>query len=273
MKPIVTRTISGAVYIVLMLGSVLVGPLTFGLVQFIFLILCLTEFKNMFEQTDHPIKSASFILSGILIYLIVILYLFDIWGMGYLLLIILVIFKLIIGELFKEHKNPIVSIGVELFGLLYIVLPFALLNFFFYPELNFGGPANYLLIGLFIVIWGNDTFAYLSGMMFGKHKLFERISPKKTWEGAIGGGIFAIIAAIVLAYFFPELSTIEWIGFALIIIIFGTFGDLFESLIKRSLGLKDSGTIMPGHGGILDRFDSILMAVPFAYIYVVFVIN
>ena len=273
MKPIITRTISGAVYIILMMGSVLVGPIAFGTVLFVFLILCLTEFKKMFEKTDNPIEAANFILSGILIYLIVILFLLDVWGMSYLLLIILVIFKLIIGELFKEHKNPITIIGVEFFGLLYIVLPLALLNFFYYPELNFGGPANHLLIGFLIVIWGNDTFAYLSGMMFGKHKLFERISPKKTWEGTIGGGIFSIIAAIVLSLFFNDLNAFEWIGYALTIVIFGTFGDLFESLIKRSLGVKDSGNIMPGHGGILDRFDSILMAAPFAYIYIVFVLN
>jgi phosphatidate cytidylyltransferase len=153
------------------------------------------------------------------------------------------------------------------------VLPFTLLNFFFYPELNYGFPTVSLLVGFFVLIWGNDTFAYLSGMAFGKHKLFERISPKKTWEGAIGGGLFSVVAAIVLSFFFEELNVYEWMGFALTIIIFGSFGDLFESLIKRSVGIKDSGTIMPGHGGILDRFDSILMAAPFAYIYIIFVLN
>ena len=139
--------------------------------------------------------------------------------------------------------------------------------------MNYGFPTSSLLVGFFIVIWGNDTFAYLSGMAFGKHKLLERVSPKKTWEGTFGGALFSFIAVIVLSLFFKELNAFEWIGFALTIIIFGTFGDLFESLIKRTLGLKDSGNIMPGHGGILDRFDSILMAAPFAYIYIVFVLN
>ncbi len=194
--------------------------------------------------------------------------------MRYLLLIFLIIFKIILGELFLQNKNPIINIGVTLTGLLYIVLPFSILNFFYYPEMNYGFPSGRpLLIGFFIIIWGNDTFAYLSGMAFGKHKLFERISPKKTWEGTIGGGVFAVIAAIVLSFIYKDFNAFEWMGFALTIIIFGTFGDLFESLIKRTIGLKDSGNIMPGHGGILDRFDSILIAAPFAYLYIVFVIN
>lgn len=273
MKPIVTRTFSGAIYIILMLGSVILGPYVFGAVQLVFLFLCLLEFQKMYIAAEASIGKTSFILSGILSYFIVLLFLWDVWGIQYLLLIILIIFKIIIGELYRENKYPITSIGIEILGLIYIVLPFSLLNFFFYPEMNYGFPSGSLLIGFFIVIWGNDTFAYLSGMAFGKHKLFERISPKKTWEGTFGGALFSIIAAIVLSLFFKELNAFEWIGFALTIIIFGTFGDLFESLIKRTLGLKDSGNIMPGHGGILDRFDSILMAAPFAYIYIVFVLN
>jgi phosphatidate cytidylyltransferase len=109
--------------------------------------------------------------------------------------------------------------------------------------------------------------------MFGRHKFFERLSPKKTWEGTIGGALFGIAGSFVLSLFYPELTIPEWIGYALTIIIFGTFGDLFESMMKRTAGLKDSGNIMPGHGGILDRFDSILMAAPFAFIYIVFVLN
>jgi phosphatidate cytidylyltransferase len=273
MKPILTRTFSGAVYIILMLGSVILGRYAFGVVQFFFLLLCLIEFKRMFTVAGLSVGNTDFLVEGLLSYIIIILFLWDIWGMKYLLLILLIIFKIIIGELFVENKSPIVNIGIKIAGMVYIVLPFSLLNFFFYPEMNYGFPSNSLLIGFFIIIWGNDTFAYLSGMAFGKHKLFERISPKKTWEGAIGGALFAIIASIVFSVFYPELNPFEWIGFAMIIIIFGTFGDLFESMIKRSFGLKDSGNIMPGHGGILDRFDSILMAVPFTYSYIVFVLN
>lgn len=139
--------------------------------------------------------------------------------------------------------------------------------------MNFTHHSISLLLGFFIVIWTNDTFAYLSGMFIGRHKFFERISPKKTWEGTAGGLVFGLAAGYILSLFFDDFSLSEWLGYALTIIIFGTFGDLFESLIKRTLGLKDSGNIMPGHGGILDRFDSILLAAPFAFIYIVFVLN
>ena len=273
MKPIVTRTLSGAVYIALMLGSVLAGRFVFGAVQLLFIILCLIEYRKIASIGGITIGSLNLLAAGVLSYVVVILYLWDIWNMRYLLLIFLIIFKIILGELFLQNKHPIINIGVTLTGLFYIVLPFSILNFFYYPEMNYGFPSGSLLVGFFIIIWGNDTFAYLSGMAFGKHKLFERISPKKTWEGTIGGCVFAVIAAIVLSFIYKDFNVFEWMGFALTIIIFGTFGDLFESMIKRTIGLKDSGNIMPGHGGILDRFDSILIAAPFAYLYIVFVIN
>ena len=124
-----------------------------------------------------------------------------------------------------------------------------------------------LPLSIFIFNWVNDTGAYCTGMLFGKHRLFERISPKKSWEGSIGGAVFSIIAAIVLAHFFTFLSTGVWIGLGLTVVVFGTWGDLTESLMKRTLGIKDSGNILPGHGGMLDRFDSTLMAVPAAVVY------
>ena len=112
-----------------------------------------------------------------------------------------------------------------------------------------------------------ETGAYCTGMLFGKHKLFERISPKKSWEGSIGGGIFCIIASFLLSHFFPFMSTGVWIGLALTVVVFGTWGDLTESLLKRRLGIKDSGNILPGHGGMLDRFDSAILAIPAAVVY------
>ena len=119
----------------------------------------------------------------------------------------------------------------------------------------------------FLLVWVNDTFAYLSGSLFGKHKLFPRISPKKSWEGSIGGGVFSIASSFVFAHYFSFLSVWEWAGLALVVVIFGTWGDLTESLMKRQLGIKDSGHILPGHGGMLDRFDSALLAIPAAVVY------
>ncbi len=124
-----------------------------------------------------------------------------------------------------------------------------------------------LPLSIFIFNWVNDTGAYCTGMLFGKHKLFERISPKKSWEGSIGGSVFCIISSFILAHFFPFMSTGVWIGLALTVVIFGTWGDLTESLLKRRLGIKDSGNILPGHGGMLDRFDSAILAIPAAVVY------
>ena len=125
----------------------------------------------------------------------------------------------------------------------------------------------YSPLSIFIFNWVNDTGAYCTGMLFGKHKLFERISPKKSWEGSIGGSVFCIISSFILAHFFPFMSTGVWIGLALTVVIFGTWGDLTESLLKRRLGIKDSGNILPGHGGMLDRFDSAILAIPAAVVY------
>jgi len=125
-----------------------------------------------------------------------------------------------------------------------------------------------LLLGYFVILWINDTFAYLFGTAFGKHRLFERISPKKSWEGSIGGALISIIAAWLIASFTNSLPLIHWIVIAIIIVICGTLGDLVESMLKRSLNCKDSGTLLPGHGGILDRFDSVLISAPIIFVYI-----
>ena len=153
---------------------------------------------------------------------------------------------------------------------IYIALSFALLNVLAYHSSATESVSQYnpiLPLSIFIFNWVNDTGAYCTGMLFGKHRLFERISPKKSWEGSIGGAVFSIIAAIVMAHFFTFLSTGVWIGLGLTVVVFGTWGDLTESLMKRTLGIKDSGNILPGHGGMLDRFDSTLMVVPAAVVY------
>ncbi len=149
-------------------------------------------------------------------------------------------------------------------GQVFIALPFSLLNFLVFPSGEFN-PV--FLLSLFVLIWTNDTGAYVVGISFGKHKLFERISPKKSWEGFFGGIFFALILAYFLPQITGEIDILRWFGFALIAVVFGTWGDLIESLIKRTVDVKDSGNILPGHGGLLDRFDSLLFAVPLIYIY------
>ena len=153
---------------------------------------------------------------------------------------------------------------------LYVALPFALLNVLAFqnsPETSSVTYNPILPLSIFVFIWLSDTGAYCVGSLIGKHRLFERISPKKSWVGSIGGAFFSIASSFVFAHFFPFMSTWQWAGLAVTVVIFGTWGDLTESLMKRQLGIKDSGNILPGHGGMLDRFDSALMAIPAAVVY------
>lgn len=186
---------------------------------------------------------------------------------------------LMISELYRKADNPLNNLAFTMLSQLYIALPFSLLNL-----LAFRIPADQssviyqplLPLAVFVFIWLSDTGAYCVGSLLGKHRLFERISPKKSWEGSIGGAIFAVIAALIFSHCtripLPEAQTLtmntwHWVGLALIVVVFGTWGDLTESLIKRQLGIKDSGNILPGHGGMLDRFDSALMAIPASVLY------
>ena len=188
-------------------------------------------------------------------------------------LLILLLFPIIIAFELFSRKHDWGRTGSVLTGYFYVVIPFGLMNSFFL--LNHDGVYSvYLLLSFFVIVWCNDIFAYLSGSFIGKHKLFERVSPKKTWEGFAGGLLFALLAAYILSFIFKQLqlSFIEWMFFAVIVVIAATIGDLSESMLKRNAGVKDSGNLMPGHGGVLDRFDAILFATPFVFIYIKFLL-
>lgn len=175
-----------------------------------------------------------------------------------------------IKELYSKHDNPIANLGVIMLSQLYIVLPLSLINVLaFTPFECFSDKADFfaLPLSIYIFIWINDTGAYLSGVTLGRHKLFPRISPKKSWEGAIGGALLTVASALGVAHFFPFLNVWQWMGMALVVVVFGTFGDLTESMMKRHLAIKDSGHLLPGHGGILDRLDSMLFAIPAVVVY------
>lgn len=177
---------------------------------------------------------------------------------------------MMITELYLKKKNPTGNWAYSMLSQLYVALPFALLNVLAFqnsPETSSVTYNPILPLSIFVFIWLSDTGAYCVGSLIGKHRLFERISPKKSWEGSIGGGIFSIASSLGFAYFFPFMPGWQWVGLAIVVVIFGTWGDLTESLMKRQLGIKDSGNILPGHGGMLDRFDSALMAIPAAVVY------
>ena len=188
---------------------------------------------------------------------------------------LLTIVYLFISELYTGSENAIEDWAHTMLGQMYIALPFSTINVLAFNGVSGGQTVyNYIVpLCVFIFLWTNDTGAYCSGSLFGKHKLFPRISPGKTWEGSIGGALLVLAAAAVVFHFFPQIETDlgmslpEWMGLGLVIVVFGTWGDLVESLFKRTLGIKDSGNILPGHGGMLDRFDSSLMAMPAAVVY------
>lgn len=188
---------------------------------------------------------------------------------------LLTVVYLFISELYTGSRNAIDNWAHTMLGQMYIALPFSTINVLaFNASANGQTVYNYIIpLSVFIFLWTNDTGAYCSGSLFGRHKLFPRVSPGKTWEGSVGGAVLVLVAAAVVYYVFPDIATglglslVQWMGLGLVIVVFGTWGDLVESLFKRTLGIKDSGNILPGHGGMLDRFDSSLMAMPAAVVY------
>lgn len=186
---------------------------------------------------------------------------------------LLTVIYLFASELYLKNENPVHDWAYTMLSQMFIALPLSMINILAF-DVQSDGFVHYdmmIPLMLFVFLWVNDSGAYCSGSLFGRHKLFPRISPGKTWEGSIGGGILVLIVAVVVGYLLGDGHTLSipmWMGLGLVVVIFGTLGDLVESLFKRTLGIKDSGNILPGHGGILDRFDSSLMAIPAAVVYI-----
>lgn len=182
----------------------------------------------------------------------------------YFLIFPLIAFVYVIKLYKKTEQKPFTNIAFTFLGVFYVAVPFALLNVATFEE----GYYNYeIILGSLLILWASDSGAYFAGTLFGKHRLFERISPKKSWEGFWGGAALAIVITYVLTLYFHSLTLVDWMIVSLIIIIGGTFGDLIESLLKRSIEIKDSGDSLPGHGGFLDRFDGLLISAPFIVAY------
>ncbi len=271
MNETLKRAISGAVYIVLLLASILYSTESFFILFGLFLLIAAYEFSSLVQIN----KIASLFIS-VIAYSSITYLLFNKIHLSKNFDITLSIATLFISIkciyfLFENKKGKLDSISkyIYLFG--YIILPFLII-----AKIPFGlkGYNPKIIIGIFILIWTNDTFAYIVGKSIGRHKLFERISPKKTIEGFVGGVVFAMIAGYLISKFyikaspkFSDQSIIIWTTIALIVGVFGTIGDLVESKFKRIAGVKDSGKIMPGHGGILDRLDSVIFVAPYIFLF------
>lgn len=268
MNNLLVRGLTGVVFVTALLGSILWNEIAAVSVISLFWLGGILEFYRLFRS--HPIVDMRMwmnITFAIAIFMLLVASLYSFVPGMFSLLSIPLVFVLSITELWRKKKNPIINMAVSTFALVYLVTPFVLMIYLHHldqPVIAGTADKHYLpiLAGFFILVWANDTFAYLTGMLLGKTKLFESISPKKTWEGTIGGILFTILAGYLISLYTSTDDTYFWIIGAAIIAPFSTLGDLLESQIKRSLKVKDSGSILPGHGGILDRFDAAMFSIP-----------
>ncbi len=267
MNNLVTRTITGVFFVAAIIGTMILHPLAFGAVFFLVLLVGTHELFVMVEKQGFPLMTVPAYLFSSVIYILAVLvanHLLPFYSLAFIPVLLILFF---IVELFSKKDNPVASIAFSLLPAIYLAIPLATLSFLFDPALHGTNFRFFIPLGFFLILWAHDIFAYLTGLAIGRHKLFERISPKKTWEGSMGGVIFALLMAWALSLFMSDLDMFQWLGMALIIAIFGTLGDLAESMIKRNFGVKDSGSILPGHGGVLDRFDATLFAAPAVLVY------
>ncbi len=266
---LLARTLTGAIFVGAIVGSLMFSPLVFACLFLGIALLAIHEFYRLLNSVKG-IKVQIFAgsIAAAVLYISLAVVALGFAEPSSLLINLLWPPLLFIVELYQKNENPVSNIAYTFLGLAYVVAPLALLNFFFLPLSAEGEHYYGFLLGFFVILWSYDSFAYLTGMLIGRHRLFPRISPKKSWEGAIGGFVFGLLAAWILSGFFPEFDLFTWIIAALLIMIFGTFGDLSESMIKRSLDIKDSGNLLPGHGGLLDRFDAALLAAPAVFVFI-----
>ena len=267
----VQRTITGILFVVILVGCILLTPISFGILFALISALSVYEFGQLMDKSKQvAINKKITSLAGAYLFLAVMAFCTGATDAQVFLPYLLLLLYLMITELYLKKENPLGNWAFTMLSQLYIALPFALLNILAFHNDVASSSVSYnpvLPLSVFVFIWLSDTGAYCVGSLIGKHRLFERISPKKSWEGSIGGGVFSIASSLVFAHYFPFLHLAEWMGLAFTVVVFGTWGDLTESLMKRQLGIKDSGNILPGHGGMLVRFDSALMAIPAAVIY------
>lgn len=262
MSELAKRTVFGSLFVIVMIGSILLNYWAFFVVMLATVMIGSQEVsKLMLKENNRGLTVATVILGTLFFVLSVVLYPYS-----HIFQIVLLLTPLLIALFSKKY--PFEKVAVSCWtAMFFVALPCILLmEFYWNSPVKLDG--KYLIIMLFCLIWINDIFAYLTGMAIGKHKLFERISPKKTIEGSMGGLVMTIVVAFLVNHYWL-LAMDDWkmMGMAMVVVVFGSLGDLCESMMKRQAGVKDSGNVIPGHGGILDRFDATFLAVPFVYCY------
>jgi len=270
MNNFLQRILTGILFVIVVAGGIIYHPFAYFVVFFLVVIAGIYELNNMLTKVDVKINFLTSLSLGVFIYLAVFLVNSGISQSSIYYLIIPLVSLIFISELFNPQSKPLSNIGSSLLGAVYLGASFAMMHVLGFQD----GVYNYKLpLSVFILVWVNDSGAYVSGISIGKHKFFERISPKKTWEGTIGGFVFTLIGAYIISLYWTELNSTQWIIFGGIISVMAALGDLVESMFKRHIGIKDSGNILPGHGGILDRFDAVIFALPMAVFYIKFFVG
>lgn len=265
-KKVLTRAISGAVFLAIVIGSIFLGEYAYTAVFLFVTVVSLFEFYRALVQNGYSVKKNAGIVVGALVYCAISVACILPQHSVLALLALPLLFFLFLYQLWQHDERPFEVLAYTILGVIYIAVPLALTHLLAKPSF-IAGHTEYMpfvLLGVMVLQWTSDTFAYLTGISIGRHPLFARHSPKKSWEGFCGGMAFSILAGYLIGkYFDTPFDIADWMIMGAMVPITGTLGDLTESMFKRSMGLKDTGKIMPGHGGLLDRFDSLLMSTPF----------
>jgi phosphatidate cytidylyltransferase len=270
------RTLTGAYIVIFTLGGFWLHPVSFLITGLVILTGTMYEYYLMIRNTGIRPQMVPGIITGVIAYAIASLVASGYLGFRFFLLLIPLMIAVMIIEIYRKQEKPFDSLAHTFFPVLYCAVPLSLMPFAAFSRTGLSSLIPHgdmmfspgILIGFFILLWINDSGAYLVGTAFGRHRLLERISPKKSWEGFFGGLVLSALVAGLLSGWLGVVGRSEWIIISLVISIAGTYGDLIESMLKRSMGVKDSGTVMPGHGGFLDRFDSTLLSFPLVYLFI-----
>lgn len=272
MKELFLRISTGLIFLVIVIGGILWNPYTLASLFYIVGVLGMLEYYSLCKIGGvHPQTSLG-IITGTALYVTIELVKLQVAPTAIVSLSIPFFMAIFVYEVYRRRPDPFTNIAHTIIGIIYIMAPLALLNVFTFEELIHEYKPG-VVLGFFVMLWLNDTGAFAFGKLLGRTKLFPRISPNKTWEGAIGGGLTALVGAVVISYYTHEISLWNWLILAVIVVVAASFGDLVESMLKRSLKVKDSSNLLPGHGGILDRFDGVLLASPIAFTYLMLFVH
>lgn len=267
------RTITGVLFVVAIVACLVLHPLAYALLFALISGMTTWEFCSLLNQhAGLHINRFIAVVSSVFLFVAVLGFNMNVAGAGIFIPYLISLIYLLVSELYMASPTAVQNWAYAFMSQLYVALPFALLNTLSFTVAREGdlvgvGYSYVYGLSLFVFLWTNDTGAYCTGSLIGRHRLFPRISPKKSWEGSIGGAVLTLAASQLVAYL-TDRSWLSWGGLAVVVVLFGTWGDLVESLLKRQLGVKDSGSLLPGHGGLLDRFDSALLAIPAAVVYI-----